>query len=269
MVVSSEEEILSISDNTDSNDEDVIEVIPEGPSRRSGRVRTRVARTYREDSENSDHTTPPEPKNQQELSTSEDVEMAEEARVKEEEEEVVELSALSAQVTPDPDTNPTVSLVLDDEEEPKPKPTLNLKYRGFNITGNCLCVVVEPWPEIRVQPREQSTAPIFASSRSGATSVPTSQNHKSSQMPLFLPDLEEDGQAVSESSVQPFSRSRPPVPLFNDPLPSADDDDEDTDLMDFSQALNKAAEGRQGVPDEDDEMDGALLFGDADENREL
>jgi hypothetical protein len=193
--------------------------------------------------------------------------VVEESRVKEEEEEIVELPAPSNHATPDLDTNSTEGLILDDEEEPKPKPSLNLKYRGFNIPDNCLCVVVEPWPAIRIQPRERSIAPIFANPRSNTMVIPDAQNQENDQMPLFLPDLDENDEGTSRSRLQPSLRSRPPVPLFNDP-PSADDDD-DTNLMDFSQALNNAAEGRAGVPDDDDEMDGAMLFGDADETREL
>lgn len=46
-------------------------------------------------------------------------------------------------------------------------------------------------------------------------------------------------------------------------------DMEDDGLMAFSQALNSAGEFRTGEANDDDEMDGAIFFADADEAREL
>jgi hypothetical protein len=167
---------------------------------------------------------------------------------------------------------PEIELVVD-EEETKPKPLLQLKYQGFNIFGNCLCIVVEPWPPIRAVSRASSIAPIFsnaarASSIAPPNFTPSGQveaTHRE-RTPLFLPDLD---RGMSETPA-PFNQHRvlPPVPPFNDPIDQGMDDISNDGLMEFSQALNYAGDHRGGVED-DDEMDGAVFFGDADEAREL
>lgn len=159
-----------------------------------------------------------------------------------------------------------------DEEEAKPKPLLNLHYQGFNIFGSCLCVVVEPWPPVREASRAPSVAPIFSNTPRAPSIAPpdfissgqreTMQREKT---PLFLPDLD---RGRSETPA-PFNRDRqlPPVPLFNDTVDQELDNSDDDGLMEFSQALNHA--GDHGATEADDEMDGAIFFGDADEAREF
>ena len=165
-----------------------------------------------------------------------------------------------------------IELVVD-EEETKPKPLLQLTYQGFNIFGHCLCVVVEPWPPIRAVSRAPSIAPMFSNPARAPNIappdfIPTGQVETMGRerTPLFLPDP--DG-GRSETPA-PFNQGRmlPPVPLFNDPIDQGKVDFNDESLMEFSQALNYASEHRQGLED-DDEMDGAVFFGDADETREF
>src|ERR1700692_4282010 len=165
-----------------------------------------------------------------------------------------------------------IELVVD-EEEAKPKPILQLKYQGFHIFGNCLCIVVEPWPPIRAVSRAPSIAPIFSNAARAAsmappnvvTSGPLEATHRE-LTPLFLPDLD---RGRSETPA-PFIRGRvlPPAPLFNNSMDQENGDSNDYDLMEFSQALNYASDHRGG-PDDDDEIDGAVFFGDADETREF
>jgi hypothetical protein len=163
------------------------------------------------------------------------------------------------QVVPQASATDSVSEV----EQSEPKPGLQLRFNGFNIFGRCLCVVVEPWPSVRAA----SIAPVFAQISQRAASVaPTAMSGASvrEQTPLFLPEDER------EQSVTPAPQNwRPPVPLFNEPPPDEEDgDDGDGELMLFSQILSTTGESRMEIDDED-EFDGAALFGDADETKEL
>lgn len=161
-----------------------------------------------------------------------------------------------------------------DEEEPKPKLAVQLKYQGFNITGRCLCVVVEPWPPVRSASRAPSAAPSRVASVRQASMTPAlSRPEQRQKTPLFLPDYDEDDER--NRSVTPAPRDvrmrfdRPPVPLFEEPPPEDDEEDEEEGMMHFSQVLNSTSGFARGAMEDDDEFDGAALFADADEAREL
>jgi len=163
---------------------------------------------------------------------------------------------------------------FDDEDIKKQKLALKLKYQGFNIFGRCLCVVVEPWPSIRSATRAPSVMPLTNEALRGSSIVPPdfvpSNNKQRDHTPLFLPDLD---RGRSQTPVPfPPARILPPVPLFGD-LDSTPEPDDDVygsdDLMVFSQALNAAGGMHVATADDDDEMDGAVLFGDADEVKEF
>jgi hypothetical protein len=168
--------------------------------------------------------------------------------------------------------SPEIELMVD-EEETKPKPLLQLKYQGFNISGNCLCVVVEPWPPIQAVSRASSIVPIF-SSTARAPSIGPPDVMPSGQLeamhrertPLFLPDPDRRRSETPAPFVQ--GRVLPPVPLFNDPVDQEIEYINDDTLMEFSQALNYAGDHR-GALEEDDEFNGGVFFGDADEAREF
>ncbi|KAJ4478236.1 hypothetical protein J3R30DRAFT_3702969 [Lentinula aciculospora] len=156
------------------------------------------------------------------------------------------------------------SVEIDDEEE-KPKPLLHLKYQGFTILGSCLCIVVEPWPPIRVPSRAPS---VLRSTRSPSIAprdfVTANEARKT---PLFLPDPDE-----RDRSVTPFPDAIHvrPLPLYNDEYANEGIDDADYGgMLEFSQVLNAAGEVRAGAIDDDEDMEGAVFFGDADEVREL
>ena len=142
------------------------------------------------------------------------------------------------------DARTVIDLEADSEEE-KPKPVLNLTYQGFNIYGHCLCVVVEPWPVIR------STATSLSISKRKAGSAPVQQ---ASRPPLSISeDLEEDEERTSTIEISDGDS----------------DSDETGGMMEFSQVLRSIGDSRAGAANDDEDMDGSVLFGDADEFREL
>ena len=137
-------------------------------------------------------------------------------------------------------TTTAIDLEVDFEEE-KPKPILNLTYQGFNIYGHCLCVVVEPWPVIRSMTTSRSVA--GSSLFQQRTSRP--RDERSS---LFLPEeLQED----------------------EDTIEISDEDSDSGGMMEFSQVLQNVGDSRPGAANDDEDMDGSVLFGDADEFKEL
>lgn len=157
---------------------------------------------------------------------------------------------------------PPASIEVEEEEERKPKPGLQLRYNGFNIFGRCLCVVVEPWPPIRATPAPPEVPRTMFRAASITPSV-VSEAAAREQTPLFLPEPDERGRSITPAP----QNWRPPVPLFNDPPPEDDEDDEGG-LMLFSQSIQARPNLRMEA-DDDDEFDGAVLFGDADEMKEL
>lgn len=152
-----------------------------------------------------------------------------------------------------------------EEEEMKPKPQLQLSFSGFNIFGRCLCVIVEPWPVIRAPTMSQMPQSSRMAANSRAPSVVPDPGR--GQTPLFLPD--DDDRGVTPA---PTPRpDRPPVPLFDDPPTNngaQNEVDEGGDMMLFSELLS-ATGGLRVDADDEDGFDGAILFGDADERKEL
>jgi len=141
-------------------------------------------------------------------------------------------------------------------EEEKPKPALSLKYRGFNIYGHCLCVVVEPWPVVRTVTSD--VAPIFKS-----TTGLLKSNH--APEPLFLADeadtedIANTGQFINKSYLQQ---------VLSDVEVEGEEEDSGG-MLEFSQVLQNIGDSRAGAMNDNDDMDGSVLFGDADEQREL
>lgn len=182
--------------------------------------------------------------------------------------EMTESEPLPADQAPDTTGSPTFE--LDIEEEEKPKPLLQLKYQGFNIHGHCLCIVVEPWPSIRsgATPFSLSSntpnVPRTSSILQGASVIPHTSDIRTlrERTPLFLPDDDEWSPPPSVMlGTQPES-------LFTfDQHENSDSDD--GGMMLFSQVLNTGGDLRAGAADDDEDVDGAIFFGDADENREF
>jgi hypothetical protein len=155
-----------------------------------------------------------------------------------------------------------------EEDEEKPKPALQLKYKGFSIYGRCLCIVVEPWPPKRSMSRAPQESGGISSEKYKqkpiAQSLPTTIAR--AKIPLFLAD---DNDAVPDD----VQRSKPVTNSWDDvDVEMWDDNDSDTEnggMMAFSQALNMAGDSRPGAMEDDNEMEGVVLFSDADEVRQL
>jgi len=121
-----------------------------------------------------------------------------------------------------------------------------------------LCVVVEPWPPLRFQSLELSAIPTTAG-RAPSVSPAESLVHAKRQQestPLFLPNYDRG-----------ISQTPAPVLYHQDGWDDINDDD-DAQLLLFSQSVYTRENFQAGVED-DDEMDGAAFFGDADEAREF
>ncbi|KIL68077.1 hypothetical protein M378DRAFT_158590 [Amanita muscaria Koide BX008] len=128
--------------------------------------------------------------------------------------------------------NPPVSneddLMDTDIAEEKPKPRMQLKYEGFHISGQCLCVVVEPLPT--------------DGNESSLTTVPH-EGHEPNQQPLFLPEQEID--------------------LTDDLSPDAGGG-----MMTLSQRLHSiSADYTTGFVDDGEDSEGEIFLGDADDAR--
>lgn len=177
----------------------------------------------------------------------------------------------TAHESEDDDFDPHHDLALEgppaDEEEEKPKPLLRLKYHTLTVSGYCLCVVVEPWSPQRRITGPLSTALLTAPSHDDiGTLVVEDALVERGRTPLFFPELDDNHSRKPEGSSS--VKARPP-PFLLDSSGEADDESRRGDtLMNFSQALNTTGYAATGSIDDED-MEGAVLFGDADEVREL
>lgn len=258
-----------------SSEEDFDMLMPHSPQfigvtpRRSGRAKKLVAGGYRQDKEGDADIVDPHAGDDVYMTPAPPVlaqkkcRESPDAAVKEEGQDLVGPPNAANSAPPEKELIEAgaseIELVVD-EEETKPKPLLQLQYQGFNILGNCLCVVVEPWPYTQAVSRAPSVAPSV-SCPDIMLSGQFETMHRE-QTPLFLPDPDRGTPA-------PFIKGvLPPVPLFRNPIDQETDDIDDDALMKFSQVLNYAGDQQGGLED-DDEIDGAVFFGDADEAREL
>ncbi|KAF8663503.1 hypothetical protein AX16_001069 [Volvariella volvacea WC 439] len=165
------------------------------------------------------------------------------------------------------DNSSVLTQIMIEQEEEKPKPILQLKYRGFHIYGCCLCVVVEPWPPIRSTPRAPSIAPkVPASVIAPPDFVPPRRNESASRehTPLFLPD--DDDLPPPGALLQGLTDQGQSTQLFR---LNQDEPDDHGDMMELSQLLTQMGDFPGVVMDDENEIDGAVFFSDADEVREL
>lgn len=153
------------------------------------------------------------------------------------------------------------NFTMDVGEEEKPKPVLRLGYKEFRIYGQCLCIVVEPWPPLQSVAethvgRAQSLVPssrLFDHTAGGLTRRPT---------PLFLSDEDENERPQLASATSQSAMVEESIMEV--------DEDEPHGMMEFSQILRVAGEFSAGIAaDNDNEADGVMFFGDADEARDF
>lgn len=208
---------------------------------------------------------------------------AQSVRVKSEDPEVQLVSPRNApaeEVRPTPAPGDDASMPLDidaEEEEEKPKPILKMSYKGYNIHGKCICVIVEPYPPIRAPSRAVSLAPTGVRAPRSPSIAPPNYippsvaAQRRERTPLFLPDDDRERSMTPAPWGAHEERILPPVPLFSDE-PSGGEKNmgfEDGGMFELSQILQSVGGYPAGAAEDDDELDGAVLFGDADEIRAL
>jgi hypothetical protein len=169
-------------------------------------------------------------------------------------------------MVPDPESEFSPSLNVDTEgEDEKPKLLMRVTYRGFTIYDRCLCLIIEPWPALRDTSRARYIAPSLAQHPDNfipfPEQTPVSLRERT---PLFLPDL--DSRRSATPAPLP-SRFRPRVPLSADNIAPEDEVNAvEGGMMAFSQVLKSVGGERAGSAD-DDENEGDVFLGDADERR--
>lgn len=147
-----------------------------------------------------------------------------------------------------------------DQEEDGPKPLLSLEFQGFSILGHCLCVVVEPWPTIRTMAEPTRSTPTLSQD----------QGRPQNRDPLFLPE-EPESRVNGDSGVgiggERYVNTSYLERVLND---TNDSDDENVGgMVEFSQVLQNIGDSRAGAMNDDEDMSGSVLFGDADEHKEF
>lgn len=167
--------------------------------------------------------------------------------------------------------DPTEMLVDEEEEEEKPKPLMQLAFRSLNMHDRYLCVVVEPWPPLPTiaMSRAPSVAPGTQTSRTPSIAppdfIPSIPEREETPMPLFLPDF--DRRSATPAPIRFGSVFSTLQTMDEDPDPLASDDN--FGMLEFSQMLNSVAGENTAGVEEDDEIDGSVLYGDADEMRSI
>lgn len=150
----------------------------------------------------------------------------------------------------DTDDGEFVSALAIEEEEEKPKATMELSYKQFDIQDRCICVIVEPWPAGQVPAVQKDSV------QSGSNAPVTVEERAEAQTPLFLP---ERGQSIAPSmDVDDDDATRAKTAI----------DPNNFSLLEFSQALTSFGDQLVGFED-DDEIEGDVLFADADEMRNV
>jgi hypothetical protein len=259
------------SSDEDGTGDEVPNQAAMGSARRSSkRTKKLVAGGYREQSDNEDHGEVSQAGSSTDIETTvatdtmDDLDTARPPHhIDIDDDAVVEPSSL------DPETGSvTVDLTLDEEEQ-KPKPMLKLGYSNFIIYGHCLCIVVEPWPPLSNPQGPSSVADLGSRSlRPPSMAPPNYGRIANDPRPQTLPECDRDETSTPFS----FSRDRASVPSHHLSASARSQDDYDANenggMIQFSQVLNSAGDFQTGVTDDDDGMDGAVFFGDADEGRE-
>lgn len=164
---------------------------------------------------------------------------------------------------PEPDPE-IMDIDVVEEEDEKPKPVLGLTYQGFNLYGQCLCVVVEPWPIVRV-----TTTPSMLSGH-GTKSQKLPSRTSPVNEPLFLPEEPEDNAPMpAQDSPAQINKAYLDQVLHDGQVADdlVEEDDDMGGMMEFSQIIYYSGDLHSGAINDD--ADESILFGDADEIKEL
>ncbi|KAF9476500.1 hypothetical protein BDN70DRAFT_812232 [Pholiota conissans] len=153
---------------------------------------------------------------------------------------------------------PVDTLDLEIVEEEKPKPVLGLTYQGFNIYGQCLCIVIEPWPTARAMPFPLSLG------TPGLTKQTTLEASTPAKVPLFLPEEPDNVEGQRSMHIDQAYLDK----VLNT-IEVSDDEGDMGGMMEFSRVLHNVGDSRAGAINDDDDMDESVLFGDADKFKEL
>lgn len=225
-------------------DDDAMDQPAQAHPRRSARARKQVAGGYGEDS-GDEETDNGETNPQEEV----EPERTEESIERNERED------------------PSSMMVDDEEEEEKPKPVMQLAFRNLTMRDRCLCVVVEPWPPLpasamsrapSIAPRAQTTRTHSIAPPDFVPSIPERE-----ETPLFLPDFDRRSATPAPVRFGSVLSTLQTMDEVEDPIA----DEDSFGMLAFSQMLNSVAGENTGGIEEDDEIDGSVLYGDADEVR--
>lgn len=170
------------------------------------------------------------------------------------------------------------TLDIDTEEDIKLKPKLQLQFRQLQMKDRVLCIIVEPWPLPPVAGKTVSTSlglrsPTIAPSERLSKAAPSLTPSDSEEgyrgqtpMPLFLPSHDERDRSVTPAPIR-FESVMPAMETIDNAAEAMGDFA--FGMLAFSQALANVVGDHSGGLDEDDEMDGSALYGDADETRTM
>lgn len=121
-------------------------------------------------------------------------------------------------------------------------------------------MVVEPWPALPKASKPGTVKELGGLRPPGSSrlSVPPRASVTRAETPLFLPDDSEQPELETAG-------------LYTMDENGSEEEDEDpfNNMMMFSQALRNTGDNRPSAADDDEDMDAAVFFGDADEIREL
>lgn len=176
----------------------------------------------------------------------------------------------------EPSTESRLDIDMEDEET-KVKPSLQLSFRQLNMRDRYLCIVVEPWPVLPDASKTTSSTRFVTSNTlpsriSRAPSIAPSNievgQREQTPMPLFLPSHDERDRSATPAPIR-FQSVLSGLETMDDSAAMTEDGGFDFGMIAFSQALSNVVGDHPGGLDDDDEMDGNALYGDADEMRTM
>ncbi|GJJ07421.1 hypothetical protein Clacol_001623 [Clathrus columnatus] len=146
------------------------------------------------------------------------------------------------------------STEFDHDEEEKPKLKMQVSYKGLTVTDEALCIIIEPRasePLDTASNLRQRTLEETIAQRQGSAALPLQRE----KTPLFLPDPDFERDSFS------------PFPIRRRSPPEVEEEREYESLQAFGETLNSMRDGVAGDIDDDDDDEGQVFLGDADERK--